>query len=258
MTTLSEPTDGPGQSAGPLLRMRDLTRESGLSRQAVHAYIAAGLLPQPVSSGRNAALYSGAHLERLRLIQRLQREHFLSLNAIKAVLGGEALDAFTPEQRDLLRRVRDQIAETGALPVLSVTAAAVNLVDDDDLQDLAAAGLIDLEGGPGDWRVSPDDLAVIECLAAYRRAGATRARGYRAGHLLEMDQAIEQMVERLARLYSGLWQGAPVEEALAFLRAVTPVTERLVPILMRKKIRALIERVAAGDEAPEVAREEPA
>ena len=65
------------------LRMRDLTEDAGLTRQAIHFYIDEGLLPPPASKRRNSAVYSTVHLERLRWIRRLQNEHFLSLSAIK-------------------------------------------------------------------------------------------------------------------------------------------------------------------------------
>ena len=87
------------------LRMRDLTAGTQLSRQAIHFYMAEGLLPPALSSGRNKALYGPEHLERLHWIQKLQRDHFLSLTAIKSVLNGEDAEGFTPEQQQLLQQM---------------------------------------------------------------------------------------------------------------------------------------------------------
>src|SRR3990167_7497312 len=70
----------------PRYRMKDLCAQTGLQRQAVHFYIQQGLLPEGEKTGRNMAYYSQIHVERLRLIRRLQEEHFLPLKAIRAVV----------------------------------------------------------------------------------------------------------------------------------------------------------------------------
>ena len=69
-------------------KMKDLTEATGLERQAIHFYIQQGLLPPGLKTGRNMAWYGEAHLERLRLIQKLQQERFLPLKAIKAIFEG--------------------------------------------------------------------------------------------------------------------------------------------------------------------------
>jgi DNA-binding transcriptional MerR regulator len=86
--------------------MRDIVRESGLLRETIHFYVQQGLLPKPLKTGRNTALYAAEHLERLRRIRELQETQFLPLRAIRAILDDTADEDFTPEQEDLVRRVR--------------------------------------------------------------------------------------------------------------------------------------------------------
>jgi DNA-binding transcriptional MerR regulator len=92
--------------------MKDLCDRSGLPRQVVHFYINEGLLPVGRKTGRNMAVYGEEHLERLLLIKKLQREQFLPLKAIRAVLDPQAADvaieadAFTSEQRERLREIK--------------------------------------------------------------------------------------------------------------------------------------------------------
>jgi len=230
------------------LRMRDLTREAQLSRQAIHFYMAEGLLPPPVSTGRNVAAYSREHLERLQWIQKLQREHFLSLNAIRAVLNGEAVDGFSPEQQQVLRRLRDQLPgwarPGGRGAVLLRDLAEVRAVSQAELAALADAGLIRIEGAGDAARISQDDADILDCYVRFREVGATGERGYRPEHLALMSAAVEGLVERLARLYADRWANAPTAEAVAFVEAVIPIDERLMGILLRKKFRELIERAA--------------
>lgn len=254
MATSATPDHGRPARDGPTLRMGDLTRESGLSRQAIHFYMAEGLLPPPVSAGRNAATYGEEHLARLNLIQKLQREHFLSLNAIKAVLNGENIDAFSAPQKQLLRRLRDELpgwARPLGRPETPLAALLGARLDEGDVLGLAAAGLIDIHGEGAERTVSEDDREILDCLARYREAGATRARGYRPEHLASIDQAIERLVRQLAQVYASNWQNAPADEAAAFVEAVLPIDERLILVLLRKKIRELIETtLETGGETP--------
>ncbi len=60
-----------------------LARRAGLTTRTVRAHQTFGLVPPPRLEGRTA-LYDDAHLERLRAIERLQRDGF-SLAAIRAL-----------------------------------------------------------------------------------------------------------------------------------------------------------------------------
>jgi len=234
------------------LRMRDLTADAGLSRQAIHFYIEEGLLPPPRKKGRNTAQYTQEHLERLRWIQRLQQEHFLSLSAIKAVFDGEDSDGFTPQQRTLLRRVREQLP--GWARSTAVTAARTKEIasglSETELAELAAAGLIEFHGRGVARTLSQDDADIVECYARYKQAGATPERGYRPAHIAIMDKAIGHMVEEIAHVYARNWANGPAHDAVAFLEAVIPIDERLMATLLRKKMRTLISGISGTPPEP--------
>ena len=83
------------------LSIKEIGTRAGVTPRTVHFYIQQGLLPPPDGAGRGAR-YTEAHLARLRLIRRLQREH-LPLNEIRRQLAaltdeqiGQALAAGTP------------------------------------------------------------------------------------------------------------------------------------------------------------------
>ncbi len=232
--------------------MRDLTAGAQLTRQAIHFYIAEGLLPPPVSSGRNMAVYSEEHLQRLQWIQKLQREHFLSLNAIKSVLNGEDIAAFSPEQKQVLRRVRDELPawarspRQGEVPVADLIGPNVS---EGEIIELAEAGLITVHGSGASRRISQADSEIVDCFVSLKQAGATRERGYHPAHLATIDHALDGLVRQLAQIYTARWQDAPVKDAVAFLEAVIPIDERLMAILLRKKLRELIATLTDPAEA---------
>jgi DNA-binding transcriptional MerR regulator len=92
-------------------RMKDLCEATGLPRQAIHFYIQQGLLPPGRKTGRNMAWYTEEHIERLRLIKKLQHEQFLPLKAIKALFDGED-GVFSPRQYAFLAGVKEELAES--------------------------------------------------------------------------------------------------------------------------------------------------
>ena len=134
--------EGPGRrlnttndnDAASGLRMKDLTRETGLPRETIHFYIAQGLLPPGTKTGRNTAEYGPGHLLRLQRIRDLQAKHFLPLRAIKALLEDElASENLTPEQEQLLARVRATLPGLGrgiGHSVALADAAAHGVTDD--------------------------------------------------------------------------------------------------------------------------------
>ena len=68
------------------LRMRELTTATGLAKSAILHYIARGLLPEPVRTGRNMAYYDPACVERIKFIKSLQGKYSFPLSKIKLLL----------------------------------------------------------------------------------------------------------------------------------------------------------------------------
>ena len=103
----------------------DLARLAGVTPRTVRYYVAQGLLPSPEASGPGTR-YSEAHLARLRLIRRLQREH-LPLAEIRsrlASLGEDEVRALAGSDDDpgilapaqTLAFVQDLMARSGVRP----------------------------------------------------------------------------------------------------------------------------------------------
>ena len=73
------------------LKLSELAEQAGVSPRTVRYYIALGLLPSPGRLGPGTR-YGRDHLDRLRLIKRLQEER-LSLAEIRQRLEGEPMPA---------------------------------------------------------------------------------------------------------------------------------------------------------------------
>ncbi|MFQ5458805.1 MAG: MerR family transcriptional regulator, partial [Myxococcota bacterium] len=115
-------------------RVDDLASRAGVTVDTVRYYQSRGLLQPPRRAGR-VALYSGAHLERLRRIRALAARG-LSLELIRRVLGArrsagddELLSAVLAEEENVRFLSPEELAdETGVPPPLLASIEAAGLI----------------------------------------------------------------------------------------------------------------------------------
>ncbi len=245
----TQPVPLPAGAPAATLRMRDLVRESGLPRETIHFYIHQGLLPKAVKTGRNTALYTLEHLERLRHIRELQERQFLPLKAIRAVLDDTADEHFTPEQEDLVRRVRGSLGgwvHAQQSPSVAVSDFVPSRVPRHELRDLTEAGLISVHGRADHGRLSEDDAVILECWAQFKEAGLGPDKGVAPSEFRLYDAAMEQLVRKEARLALRAYEGAPAEEISAVVEQAAPIIGRLLSAMHRKKLRQFLAEVGGN------------
>lgn len=226
--------------------MRDLVRESGLPRETIHFYMQQGLLPRPIKTGRNTALYTPEHLERLRRIRGLQEKQFLPLRAIRAILDDTTEVNFTPEQGDLVRRLRGTLRgwiSEQQRPTVPVSDFVPTRVTRDELRALVDAGLVRVHGG---GRLIEDDAVILECWAQFKDAGLGPEQGVSPEEFHLYDAAMEQLVRREARLALRAYEGAPPEEISKVVEQAAPVVGRLLSALHRKRLREFVSQVGGS------------
>lgn len=176
-----------------VMRMRELEKASGTSRETIRFYIRAGLLPEPLKSHRNSATYSPEHLARLLTIRRLKDERFLPLSVIRTLLAGDGgapwVDAgMLPGIDHLLRTRLDADAER----VEAAALCAAQGGDPDHLADAVTAGLIAVAP---DGTVSPRDARLLKLLMDLARLGFTRERGYANEGMVRLMQVMRSLAE---------------------------------------------------------------
>lgn len=71
---------------GPLVKMKDLLKATGVSKATILFYLKEGLIPAPLRTKRNMAYYRPSCIERVRLIKDLQTRYRLPLATIRTVL----------------------------------------------------------------------------------------------------------------------------------------------------------------------------
>lgn len=227
---------------GRELRMRDLCAKTGLERQTIHFYIQEGLLPEGRKTGRNMAFYDEGHLERLLLIKSLQRDRFLPLRAIRAVLGGSG-GGFSKEQRALLSEVKRRLASGaktrdlvtgpgGTTPAGELAASAG--VEERDVEELSQLGLV---AASPEGAVRQDDAWLVELWGGLVRAGLTRERGFSPGDLALVDEAVTSLFEKERNLFLERLGHLSADELASVLSRAIPLMGELVSRMHAQKAR---------------------
>jgi DNA-binding transcriptional MerR regulator len=238
------------EPCGEVLRMRDLVRATGLPRETIHFYLAQGLLPKPLKTGRNTAVYGVEHLDRLQRIKDLQERHFLPLRAIKAVLEEGAFGGFSEEQESMLRRVRASMAPaltTSAAGTVLVSTLVPSRVTKEELEQMKELGLIEVQGKGKDAVVSEEDAHILSTWSDVKAQFRPDENDITPTELQIYDDAIESLVDREARLLTRRFAQMTGERAAEIIATGEPTIMRLLAALRRKKIGALLRAIPVSD-----------
>lgn len=209
------------------LRMKDLCAETGLSRQAIHFYIQAGLLPEGDKTGRNMAWYGPEHVERLRLIRRLQEERLLPLKTIRALLDGDTSE-LPDAQRNLLAEVSSQLpagfAGTPARDLHVGDALARYDLTADELERMIELDLVATRGAGPRRELIGDAARLLDLWTQFRATGFTRELGFVVDDLAPFLTAARDLVAHETQLLLTRVSHLPPAE-------VAPMIERALPLV---------------------------
>jgi DNA-binding transcriptional MerR regulator len=233
-------------TAGKRLKMKDLCSLTGLPRQAIHFYMQQGLLPAGHKTGRNTAYYDDAHLERLRLIRRLQTERFLPLKAIRALLEGQE-EQFPAEQRAFLRAVGRELQGTLS-PARSEKRSTVRVkellsqtgVDRTDFDRLVDLGMLAVTTKGGETHLVSDDAWIVESVGKLRAAGFTKARGVEVDELQLYTQAIDSLFDQQTALMTERLAAVPPEDVARMVERALPVVHDFIVRYHAGRIREFL------------------
>ncbi|MGF1465550.1 MAG: MerR family transcriptional regulator [Sandaracinaceae bacterium] len=234
-------------------RMKDLCELTGLGRQAIHFYIQRGLLPPGRKTGRNMAYYGDEHVERLRLIRRLQHERFLPLKAIKAILDDQQ-GAFEPTQRRFLIGVRQHLSgelvrEGSPPPVRVDDVLARTGVSRRDFDRMAAIEL--LQAGrdeAGREVIRADDAWLLETWAEIQRLGFVEDLGFTVDDLQVFEDAVSRLFQQEVLLLASRIQHVDPARAAVMVERVLPVVNALLVGLHQSKVRDFVSSIEADGE----------
>ena len=118
--------DAPAEGRGRRLRIGELAREAGVTRETIHFYLREGLLPPADKVNSRVSYFDDGHLVRLRLIKAFQQAH-IPLARIREQFEGMSRHGSpeTPAARErALAVVTEFLSLDGEEPLLTPTDVA--------------------------------------------------------------------------------------------------------------------------------------
>lgn len=245
--------------SGEELQIADLAERTGISVRNIRYYQTLRLIPPPRLEGRTG-YYDDRHIERLALIEELQREG-LNLRAIGFLVGGAGSVA-SDELRDLKRAALDgwtsEIPEELTTPEL-LERLHLAEVDDETIDRAVELGMI-APGEDADWRLSLPSVAragavlhelgvppqrTLDILALLRQQTATIAEAF-------TDVFDEAVIERFDTRGRPDEEWPEIREAVERLRpAATEAVLAVFGEVMRDVVVAYLEDLGVDEEARE-------
>ncbi|WP_420468172.1 MerR family transcriptional regulator [Panacagrimonas sp.] len=218
------------------MKMRELERRTGVTRQMVQFYLAHGLLPEPVRPKPNVAEYSEEHVRAIEAIRRLQTEGRLKINEIKQALNGSAAalrnDVASLPHLDTLFALRTGVdTQLVALDSLE-TQSPMAQTDAKVLQEI---GAIQIHQRNGRAFLSRMDAQVVGLWGEARAAGYTEARGFDATTVgMYLKAARELAFAEIELFQNRIEADLPVEERAAMAEAGSRIMLSVFTVLRMK------------------------
>jgi DNA-binding transcriptional MerR regulator len=226
---------------GELLKMRELSRRSGVSTGTIKHYLREGLLggdDEIVRTSRNMAYYPPEFVERIRLIKRLQEERFMPLKVIAQVMEDD------PDRVVALVELEDRILERAISARESgrVSRAEARMrydVPDPVLDRLEELGVL----SPNTRGYDADDVAIIEAISRFRASGYDEALGFTVYDTLRYQETLAPLVEEEVRtLLERLVGEVSVDRAAEIISAGAEPLRELIGAVHSKLLLAELRR----------------
>lgn len=229
------------------MKMRELERRTGVSRQMVQFYLAHGLLPEPARPRPNVADYGEEHVRAIEAVRRLQIDGRLRIQEIKQALA----DGGTPARGDaaLLPHLDQLFALRAGIDGQLVALKSLEERNPHarvDAEALQRVGAIELKRQKGQWFLSRLDAQIVDHWADMRAAGFTEAEGFDAGIVASHVEAAAALADKEVDIF--MTRSRPdrtMEQKAAMADAGSKVMLKLFTLLRMKATVAAFRRIGS-------------
>jgi len=231
-----------------LLKMKDLSRTTGVSSGTIRYYVQEGILPRPIKTHRNMAYYDETYVERIRMIKELQKERYLPLNIIKMLMDSQDF-SLSGEQKQLFKEIEKPLFEDEKLlssagkPLTREELAAHAGVAAKDIQGLESIGLIQADA---DGRFDPESIFLVEVTAELRKTGLTEELDFQVENLQIHLDLIEFLARKEIELFSKkvASKGLPPGRVFSIAQDSVNILNKLITVLHRRMIRKILKELS--------------
>ncbi len=224
-----------------MMRMKQLTAETGVTKATVQFYVHEGLIPKPIKTHANMAYYDESHVSAIRLVRELQSKRFLPLSVIKQVMEGEKGGMSVDEIRTLVEidgKLFTNIQEHPRLKPLNVNElskrAGVSLEDIRIMERLEI--LTPIRKGKHEL-YGEDDIRIVECFGKLRKAGFTPDLGIDANQMKLYWDFMKMLVAEELNLFASITAGkVPAQKLPAMVEDAAMIASSLMGLFHKKII----------------------
>ncbi len=190
-----------------LLKMRELSKMTGVPPGTIRYYINEGLLPKPLKTHRNMAYYDRSFVDRIKLIRELQEKRFFPLSVIKQILEQSKNSMDSEEIKTLLELSGKLFKNISTLPKFKPpTIQQLSARTGVSVEEIEELENVDLISRQADGLFDEDCVKIVELLKKLREAGYTREAGF---------------TRELMKMYVDLIEVLAKQEVAIFSRSVT-------------------------------------
>lgn len=232
-----------------LLRISDLSRETGVTTATIKFYIREKLLPAPtLKTGRNMAYYDRSFVTRIRFIKELQQKRFLPLDVIRAILDQND-SIISPREVDTLLGLEGTFYEAihftpGQLPITMEQAIERYGFERDELEFAIRQGALEPVERAGIRYFEGDDLLMLETMADIDKAGLRKEILPQELSLPIYVDAVERLAREELKMFSRAVTGKVEDGQVATMAlAGVKLVERFIILLRRKLLLRLIQQL---------------
>lgn len=218
------------------MKMRELERRTGVSRQMVQFYLAHGLLPEPVRPKPNVADYGEEHVRAVETIRRLQTEGRLKIHEIKQALNG--VPSASPGEVAVLPHLDTLFALRAGVDTQLVALSSIesrNPKAREDARILEGIGAIEITYRNGESWVSRMDAQIVGIWGDMRAAGFTEEEGFDPTIIsMYLDAAREIAAAEIDIFVTRVSPDHPVEKRAAMAETASKLMLNAFTVLRMK------------------------
>ena len=232
------------------IKIGELIKRTGVTRATVHHYVREGLLPEPVKTSRNMALYDANCVERVMLIKGLQAQTRRSLAEVKTLLEDAADHDGIRHLQSMLELEALRTQSSPLCPDSNRQHLTVKQLSERtgftvrEIEEFSALGLVNILTKGRRRVVRPADVAVADALAALAAAGFDDEHGFRPKHAVIYLDSLRSLLHKEVALF--LEKTGPDTDPEDLVKKAELAIERVSPLLLALRRKLIGELIAAA------------
>jgi len=231
-----------------LFRMKKLCELTGVTRATVLYYISKGLIPKPIKSGRNMALYDHTHVHAIRVVKTLQNKRYFPLAVVQDLLGKKTEDMTLEEKRMIAEIDGKVFLEQDFWPRKSPMTAmqlheqtGMSLAE---IREMEKNGFIRSFRKGNRKYYKDEDIQLIESWAKIHSIGFLHELGFTPTQTLNMyKEALDRLADQEAQLILNYMAGKVQPQSIIPMieEALRPMTV-ILEILHKRSIVDIVAK----------------